>query len=50
MDNRQEGGAAPSLGVHPGILVPGTFPPFDRYVLGREGAGFRLFQKADEPV
>ena len=50
MDNAQESGAAPSLGVHPGILVPATFPPFDRYVLGGNGAGFRRFQKAGEPV
>jgi hypothetical protein len=50
MDKRQESAAAPSLGVHPGILVPATFPPFDRYVLGRDGEGFRLFQRAGEPV
>ena len=50
MDNRQESATAPSLGVHPGILVPATFPPFDRYVLERDGGGFRLFQSADEPV
>ena len=50
MDNSQESATAPSLGVHPGILVPATFPPFDRYVLERDGGGFRLFQRADEPV
>ena len=50
MDNRQESSAAASLGVHPGILVPATFPPFDRYVPGTEGEGFRLFQRAGEPV
>ncbi len=50
MDNAQESTVAPSLGVHPGILVPATFPPFDRYVLERDGGGFRLFQRADEPV
>ncbi len=50
MDNAQETTAAPSLGVHPGILVPATFPPFDRYVLQRDGGGFRLFQRAGDPV
>jgi HD-GYP domain-containing protein (c-di-GMP phosphodiesterase class II) len=50
MDDRQESSAAASLGVHPGILVPATFPPFDRYVPGAGGEGFRLFQRAGEPV
>ena len=50
MDNRQESSAAASLGVHPGILVPATFPPFDRYVRGKGSEGFRLFQRAGEPV
>jgi len=50
MDNAHESGTAPSLGVHPGILVPATFPPFERYVLDADGDGFHLFQKAHEPV
>jgi HD-GYP domain-containing protein (c-di-GMP phosphodiesterase class II) len=50
MDNRPESATAPSLGVHPGILGPATCPPFDRYVLERDGGSFRLFQRANDPV
>ncbi|MFO8006474.1 MAG: HD domain-containing protein [Candidatus Brocadiia bacterium] len=40
----------PSLGIHPRILQPATFPPFDLYVPGEDQDEFRLFRAAGEPV
>ncbi|MGD2174266.1 MAG: HD domain-containing protein [Candidatus Brocadiaceae bacterium] len=39
-----------SLGVHPRILQPATFPPFPLYIQDESDGGFRLFRPADEPV
>ncbi len=39
-----------SLGIHPRILQPATFPPFDLYAPPENGNGFRLFRAAGEPV
>ncbi len=40
----------PSLGVHPRILQPATFPQFDLYVQGKVEGEFRLFRRAGDSV
>jgi len=39
-----------SLGIHPRILQPATFPPFDLYVRDERDGDFTLFRPAGEPV
>ncbi|MHC4592178.1 MAG: HD-GYP domain-containing protein, partial [Planctomycetota bacterium] len=39
-----------SIGVHPRILQPASFPPFDLYVRQDGNGGFMAFRKAHEPV
>ncbi|MFO7958549.1 MAG: HD domain-containing protein [Candidatus Brocadiia bacterium] len=41
---------AHSLGIHPRVLQPATFPPFDLYVRDELDGGFTLFRPAGEPV
>lgn len=46
---QQEAGLAP-IAIHPSMLRPATFPPFDLYVRGESEGELALFRKADEPV
>ncbi len=39
-----------SLGIHPRLLQPATFPPFDLYVPDEEDGRLTLFRPAGEPV
>ncbi len=39
-----------TIGIHPRVLQPATFPPFDLYTRGSDGERLHLFRPADEPV
>ncbi|MFW6119091.1 MAG: HD-GYP domain-containing protein [Planctomycetota bacterium] len=41
---------AHSLGIHPRVLQPATFPPFDLYVRDELDGDFTLFRPAGEPI
>lgn len=45
-----EADEAASLGVHPGILLPGTFPPFDLFVRAGQEDALQMLLEADQPV
>jgi hypothetical protein len=49
-ENPAPASALPSIGVHPRVLQPATFPPFDLYVRAPQDGAFSMFRRAHEPV